>query len=49
MPALWIEPLKIGTKRIGRKVLLPPARREAMHVEGGMGINTLEYIHEIET
>jgi hypothetical protein len=30
------------------EVLFPPARREQMDLEGGMGINTLEHVHEID-
>jgi hypothetical protein len=39
---------KIRTKRMVGAVLLPPARREQMDLEGGMGINPLEPIDQID-
>jgi hypothetical protein len=39
------EPSKIRTKRVVGEVLLQ-TRREQMDLEGGMGVDTLEHVHQ---
>src|SRR5262249_9095344 len=45
---LLMKAIKIRTERIVREVLFPQPRREQMDVEGGMSINALEHIDEVD-
>ncbi len=46
--ALLTEPIEISTERFVREVLLPEPRREEMNLTGGMGIDALEHIDEVD-
>jgi hypothetical protein len=40
--------IKVGTKRVGREVLLPESGREQMHLKGVIGIDALEDINQVD-
>lgn len=42
------QPIEIRTQGIGREALFPQAGREEVDVEGGMGIDTLEDVDEVD-
>ena|SRR5438094_5807878 len=46
--ALLTEPIKIRTERISGEVLLPETGREELDLKGGMGIDALQHIDEVD-
>jgi hypothetical protein len=42
------EPIEIRAQRVLSEVLFPEPRREEMDVKGGMGIDALEDIHQVD-
>ena len=46
--ALLTEAIEVRTEGILSEVLFPQAGREEMDVEGGMGIDPLEHIDEVD-
>src|SRR6266511_6433804 len=46
--ALLTEPIKIRTERISGEVLLPETGREELDLKGGMRINALKHIDEVD-
>jgi len=41
------KPIQIRLEWVGSEVVLPQARGEQMDVKGGMGVDALEYIHQV--
>jgi hypothetical protein len=46
--ALLKGAIEVGAQRVVGEVLLPQARREELDLKGGMGIDALQHIHQID-
>jgi hypothetical protein len=45
--ALLTEAVEIRAEGVSREMLLPQARGEEVHFKGGMGIDALEHINQV--
>lgn len=46
--ALLTQAIKIRTKGVLSEVVLPQARRDEIDVAGGMGVNPLQHLYEVD-